>query len=68
MPEKATFELGIEEFVGFFQEVKMRMAQTSRKKTCTKIWTNARAEFIWGKAGEKRIRMVRKSDVPGRKR
>ena len=53
MPEKATFELGIEEFVGFFQEVKMRMAQTSRKKTCTKIWTNARAEFIWGKAGEK---------------
>jgi len=46
----------------------MRMAQTSRKKTCTKIWTNAKAEFIWGKVGEKRIRMVTKSDVSGKKR
>ena len=45
----------------------MTMAQTSRKKNCTKTRTNAKAQFIWGKVGEIRIRMVTKSDVSGKK-
>lgn len=50
--EEGIFNLGIEGFVGIFQEEKYKNGLNQQRENCMKTWKNVKVRFLWGMVGK----------------